>query len=55
MFFIKQVFLATNKAVANGLVGQILAGPLQFSSKNKIPFCKKQVLSKSISVIFGLV
>ena len=44
------------KAVANGPVGEVLAGPINISQgKNKIPFCKKQVMNKSTRVIFGLV
>ena len=43
------------KAVADGPVGQVLAGPLRiYQDKNKIPY-RKQVINKSTRVIFGLV
>ena len=42
------------KAIANDLVGQVLAGLLLCKVKNKISFYKKQVISKSTRVIFGL-
>ena len=35
--------------------GNGLAAPSFSHGKNKIPFCKKQVINKSVSVIFGLV
>ena len=41
------------KTIANGLVGQILAGPCTISQgKNKIPFYKKQKINKSTKVVF---
>ena len=42
------------KAVADGPVGQVLAGP-PFLKTNKVPFYRKQVINKSARVIFGLV
>ena len=48
------VRLITFKAIADGLVGQVLAGPLYLKVKNKITFYKKQVINKSTRVIFGL-
>ena len=43
------------KAVANGPVGQVLAGPLFLKVKTKFHFYKKQVINKSTRMIFGLV
>ena len=44
------------KAVADCLIGQVLAGLLAISQgKNKIPFYRKEVINKSTRVIFGLV
>ena len=43
------------KAIADGPVGQVLARPLFLKVKSKIPFYRKQVISKSTRVIFGLV
>ena len=45
---------AESKAVADGPVSQVLAGPL-FLKVKTIPFYKKQVINKSTRVIFGLV
>ena len=53
MHFIPE--LTTCKAVADGPVDQVLAGPLFLKVKNKIPFYNKQVINKSARVIFGLV
>ena len=43
-----------DKAAVNGLVGQVLAGPLFLKVKNKIPFYKKQIINKSGFWIFLL-
>ena len=43
-----------SKAVANGLVGQVLAGALFLKTKTKFHFAK-QVINKSTRVIFQLV
>ena len=53
VFITKVLYL---KAVGDGSVGQVLAGPLSISQgKNKISFYRKQVINKSTRVIFGLV
>ena len=41
------------KALADGPVGQVLAGPPFLKTKNKVPFYRKQVINKSAKVIFG--
>ena len=43
-----------SKAVANGLVCQVLAGSLFQKVKTKLYFTKKQVINKSTRVIFVL-
>ena len=41
------MIMSTDKAVANGPVGQVLAGPINVSQgKNKIPFYNMQVKKK---------
>ena len=41
-------------AIATGPAGQVLARPLFLKAKIKFHFTKKQVVSKSARVIFGL-
>ena len=48
------IYMVVKKAVANSLVGQVLARPL-FLKVKKIPFYEKQVISKSTRAIFELV
>ena len=40
------ILMIINKAVADGPVGQVLAGPLLFQGKNEIPFCSRKAGDK---------
>ena len=46
--------ITLHKAVADGLVGLVLAGPTFTQGKNKILFYIRQVINKSARVVLGL-
>ena len=49
-----QVLCLIFKAVADGPVGPVLAGPTFSQGKNKILFYARKIINKTAKVIFGL-
>ena len=55
IYYYIHTYIYIYRVGGNGLTVLVLAGPVFLKVKMKFNFCKKQVINKSASVIFGLV